>query len=698
MSIRLQFRRGTYQEWYDANPVLAAGEMGLETGDATMTYSEPKFKIGNGNTLWNDLPYAGLRGPPGPTGPVAGQHQQVFFNRNGVPDGSNNFIYDVSTGTVVITTGEADSSQSEIIYTPGNLYYSQTSNASGQRPGDIPADFTPANAASWVDVSAFVFCGPGPSIGVPAATSGSARLFVPLVSAGKYRSNVLRFRSVCTTPTARLTVSTDGTYKLTCTEGLVTLSDASGDLEYFRSEATTYFEIQYASLTQEHVFFAGTSFASLREVARLGGIQYTGSTRFAFEDTAAIYDFALFDLAYLPFVHPGLRMNGPLLIDTTAASNSYGLEVQGSVYTSGSIQSDSYIFTTNSITGGDMIAASDLYVGRNVYMTDLSNTYTPYVMTYEPLTGLVSYNDLVGTTGPTGPAGSDGYEGSTGPTGPAGRDGYEGSTGAQGNTGETGPQGATGATGAQGTTGSTGPQGATGLQGPRGTNTWTPVLQNVAQTGYAAFTKSGGSNFIWDGRLSSHEGFDRGAYVSADLIQQTVCMFGLSENPTAPFDPTQQDYFPDISYGFFMLNDTVDIRIGSMSILGAAAPNITSTTRFAIVYDGRFVRFYMDNAMLYEIARPIGALLYCDARFFKNNTGLENLAFGPMSEVGPTGSLGPTGATGSQGVPGPTGPQGPTGAVGPTGPRGIITSIVFDGGEPDTIFYTGPVFDCGSVE
>ena len=59
--IQFQLRRGTAQEWYDANPVLAQGEIGLDTDNN-------QFKMGDGNTHWRDLPYGGLMGPTGPTG------------------------------------------------------------------------------------------------------------------------------------------------------------------------------------------------------------------------------------------------------------------------------------------------------------------------------------------------------------------------------------------------------------------------------------------------------------------------------------------------------------------------------------------------------------------------------------------------------------------------------------------------------
>jgi len=59
--IQLQFRRGTAAEWYDANPTLAEGEMGIEL-------DTHKFKIGDGTTEWNDLAYGGIQGLQGASG------------------------------------------------------------------------------------------------------------------------------------------------------------------------------------------------------------------------------------------------------------------------------------------------------------------------------------------------------------------------------------------------------------------------------------------------------------------------------------------------------------------------------------------------------------------------------------------------------------------------------------------------------
>jgi len=50
MSTRMQQRRGTSSQWTNANPVLAAGEIGVET-------DTNQFKLGDGTTEWSDLSY-----------------------------------------------------------------------------------------------------------------------------------------------------------------------------------------------------------------------------------------------------------------------------------------------------------------------------------------------------------------------------------------------------------------------------------------------------------------------------------------------------------------------------------------------------------------------------------------------------------------------------------------------------------------
>jgi len=52
MPVQIQIRNGTAAQWTSANPVLAAGEVGIENDTR-------KQKFGDGTTAWNSLAYAG---------------------------------------------------------------------------------------------------------------------------------------------------------------------------------------------------------------------------------------------------------------------------------------------------------------------------------------------------------------------------------------------------------------------------------------------------------------------------------------------------------------------------------------------------------------------------------------------------------------------------------------------------------------
>jgi hypothetical protein len=70
---------------------------------------------------------------------------------------------------------------------------------------------------------------------------------------------------------------------------------------------------------------------------------------------------------------------------------------------------------------------------------------------------------------------------------------------------------------------------------------------------------------------------------------------------------------------------------------------------------------------------------------------------GTSTNTGATGPQGPTGAIGTIGATGVTGAPGVTGPTGPTGLQGPISYYIFEGGAPDSDYYVGPAFDCGSV-
>jgi len=84
-----KLRRGTAERWAETNPILAAGEPGVERDTGLL-------KIGDGTKPWNTLPYAtggegtGLPGPVGPEGPEGPQGLQGIQGPRGLtgPAGS----------------------------------------------------------------------------------------------------------------------------------------------------------------------------------------------------------------------------------------------------------------------------------------------------------------------------------------------------------------------------------------------------------------------------------------------------------------------------------------------------------------------------------------------------------------------------------------------------------------------------------
>jgi hypothetical protein len=282
------------------------------------------------------------------------------------------------------------------------------------------------------------------------------------------------------------------------------------------------------------------------------------------------------------------------------------------------------------ITGANIVSANT-FVGNGAVPT---GGPTGYVL------GKVSGTDYDvnwilasgGSTGPTGPAGTNG---ATGPTGPAGTNGATGSTGPQGPAGDTGPNGGQGATGPQGTagvtgaTGPTGSNGADGATGPTGpTGSTGPVGDRYSTTSATSLTIGTGSQTLT---------------VATDLAYSTAQSVILAN-----------------AVGQTMSGAVTSYATGN----GQLIVNVTSTTG-----SGTY------TAWSVNLAGATGS---------QGDTG-------PQGSTGPTGSTGPAGATGPQGTTGATGPQGlngDTGATGPTGPTGL-------NGDTGPTGATGPTGETG---
>jgi hypothetical protein len=72
MAVQIQFRNDTAANWTSADPILAQGELGLES-------DTDQFKIGNGSDSWTELSYGGIAGGLGPEGPAGEQNFSSFL-------------------------------------------------------------------------------------------------------------------------------------------------------------------------------------------------------------------------------------------------------------------------------------------------------------------------------------------------------------------------------------------------------------------------------------------------------------------------------------------------------------------------------------------------------------------------------------------------------------------------------------------
>ena len=141
-NIQFQFRRGTSSEWSSANPVLAAGEMGIETNTNL-------FKVGNGSTAWNALAYGGLvgatgaagvagaNGATGATGTFSGTTSSAIVTTNVTASTSK------TTGALIVAGGAGFSGNLHVnaIYTD-NRYYANGAPFLGGTGGGGGAGYT----------------------------------------------------------------------------------------------------------------------------------------------------------------------------------------------------------------------------------------------------------------------------------------------------------------------------------------------------------------------------------------------------------------------------------------------------------------------------------------------------------------------------------------------------------------------------
>lgn len=107
---KFRLRRGTAAQWTAANPILADGELALET-------DTKQIKIGDGVTAWTTLAYGGIQGPAGNAGPSGNAMTSVTLDFGSVPVYSKAFTLEVPgllTTANVAVVHDPDSDEAEM--------------------------------------------------------------------------------------------------------------------------------------------------------------------------------------------------------------------------------------------------------------------------------------------------------------------------------------------------------------------------------------------------------------------------------------------------------------------------------------------------------------------------------------------------------------------------------------------------------
>ncbi|HZR02409.1 MAG TPA: phage tail protein [Burkholderiales bacterium] len=149
--------------------------------------------------------------------------------------------------------------------------------------------------------------------------------------------------------------------------------------------------------------------------------------------------------------------------------------------------------------------------------------------------------------------------------------------------------------------------------------------------------KEGGSA-NWDSDVYSIVGYPT-CHVSFKSNQDTgYLMVGLNTDPTADSNYTSLDYaFYAAAGGVY------DIRESGSAITSG---NYTTSTVFAITYDGSNVRYYVDGVLIRTVA-VAGLTLFMDSSFYQPGCGVNSLRFGPTTNlaVADTAQIGDHAAT-----------------------------------------------------
>lgn len=156
------------------------------------------------------------------------------------------------------------------------------------------------------------------------------------------------------------------------------------------------------------------------------------------------------------------------------------------------------------------------------------------------------------------------------------------------------------------------------------------VARGNCIAGVTTARKSGGSN-AWDSDIYSIDTYST-CHVKWKASQtNSAVMIGLNSDPI-----TDQSY-SSIDYALYAAGDGLVYIYEAGSQVGSDRGAYTTSTEFAITFDGNWIRYYKDRVELRSVSIS-GLTLFADASFFTVAAAVNSLHFGPGTSLEAVGT------------------------------------------------------------
>jgi len=557
--IKFQLRRDTSSNWTAANPILYAGEPGVETNTG-------QIKVGDGARNWNALPYVGYGGATGPTGPFGSgpaTASSYGYSQNLPIPNDQTTLFPFDTTYVERGTHLAANSLgalTRIVVDSAGIYEIITSIQVNN------TNTSPTNAFTWIKINGVDVPDSNGGLLIPPSASAASLIAVPYMASlaiGDYVEIAI------TTPSANVAAVgfVQNLYGATPAGPAiaVNIKKVAIDIGTTGPTGPSSTVLGPTGVTGPTGAYAPVPVAMLAYVTNDNQSLPLGLdelVRFNTVDAVNTVGTTGFVLSGSNYIFTNTKsVSVPVLLDWyinftgyTGATVVYtyaGIYIdaftaptyrQGEMYSQISVGSSAFVAST-AIINVPASASVGFYVNSSATATiSGGNSY----MTLVPLTGFDGPTGSIGPTGVVGPTGVRGPIGFTftgptgstgrpgyGATGPQGTEGFQGNQGIQGEQGNTGPQGAQGFQGQPGPQGDTGPQGVQGIQGIEGPtgpggSSWS-VYPAISTVNLSNFLLSNVTGFSIHGGLTITDttsggtgtltvGADNGLYWNGNLI------------------------------------------------------------------------------------------------------------------------------------------------------------------------------------